>query len=61
MLDGERDHVGESVSVNILDPTVSAEGSYSGSMDEQKGEWGLKVGFGVLTAVIVDSTILYVL
>jgi hypothetical protein len=37
MLEGERVHGGEPVSVDILQLTDSAEGSYSGSMDEQKG------------------------
>jgi hypothetical protein len=38
MWDGERVSHGETVSVEILEVTDSAEGSYSGSMDEQKGE-----------------------
>jgi hypothetical protein len=38
MWDAERAGGGESVSVDILEPTDSAEGSYTGSMDEQKGE-----------------------
>jgi hypothetical protein len=38
MWDGGRVRVGETVSVDIVEVTDSAEGSYSGSMDEQKGE-----------------------
>jgi hypothetical protein len=38
MWDGERVRHGESVSVDIQQLTDSAEGSYRGSMDEQKGE-----------------------
>lgn len=46
MWDGERVRHGETVSVDILELTDSAEESSSGSMDEQKGKWRLKAGFG---------------